>query len=164
MYRKICNFSLIFQVLQIIIQYSKWTAYFHTAISNSSLKKFVKMQLVFGQQNKSNCEKNCVQKSRLHTSKVGFLKLSKMEKQVKLAAVYTAERFALQGNFFGPQNPRFIFKSGFKSRAGYNGARMVIFIGMKQNKIKMANSKKERFSTPPILQYVFCYQNCSDLL
>ena len=42
-----------------------------------------------------------------------------------LAAVYTAERFELQGNFFEPQNPRFIIESGFKSRAGYNGARTV---------------------------------------
>ena len=42
-----------------------------------------------------------------------------------LAAVYIAERLELQGNFFEPQNPRFIIESGFKSRAGYNGARTV---------------------------------------
>ena len=136
MYRKICNFSLIFQVLQIIIQYSKWTAYFHTAISNSSLKKFVKMQLVFGQQNKSNCEKNCVQKSRLHTSKVGFLKLSKMEKQVKLAAVYTAERFVYSRNFSEPQNLRFINESSFKSIAGYDGACTISYFNQRNERIQ----------------------------
>ena len=42
-----------------------------------------------------------------------------------LAAVYIAERLELHGNFFEPQNPRFIIESGFKSRAGYNGARTV---------------------------------------
>ena len=42
-----------------------------------------------------------------------------------LAAVYIAERFELHGNFFELQNPRFIIESGFKSRAGYNGARTV---------------------------------------
>ena len=45
-----------------------------------------------------------------------------------LAAVYIAERLELQGNFFEPQNPRFIIESGFKSRAGYNGARTVFKI------------------------------------
>ena len=39
-----------------------------------------------------------------------------------LSAVYTAERFVLQKNFSGPQNPRFIIESGFKSRAVFNGA------------------------------------------
>ena len=44
----------------------------------------------------------------------------------KLAAVYAAERFVYTKNFSEPQNPRFIIKSGFKSRAGYNGARTVV--------------------------------------
>ena len=44
---------------------------------------------------------------------------------VKLAEVFIAEGFIFTRNFFDSQNPRFIFKSGFKSRAGYNGARMV---------------------------------------
>jgi len=39
----------------------------------------------------------------------------------KQAAVYTAERFVLQKTFLS----RFIIKSGFKSRAGYNGVRTV---------------------------------------
>ena len=42
-----------------------------------------------------------------------------------VAAVYTAERFVFSRNFSEPQNPQFIFESGFKSRAGYNGARTV---------------------------------------
>ena len=46
-------------------------------------------------------------------------------KYVKLDAVYNAERFILQGNFSESKNPRFIIESGFKSRAGYNGARTV---------------------------------------
>ena len=37
--------------------------------------------------------------------------------------VYTAERFVLQDT--EPQNPWFIIESGFKSRAGYNGAHTV---------------------------------------
>ena len=40
-------------------------------------------------------------------------------------AVYTAERFVIQRNFSDLKNPRFIIKSGFKSRAGNNGARTV---------------------------------------
>ena len=40
-------------------------------------------------------------------------------------AVYTAERFIIQWNFFCLKNLRFIIESGFKSRAGYNGARTV---------------------------------------
>ena len=32
-----------------------------------------------------------------------------------LAAVYIAERLELQGNFFEPQNPRFIIKKGYNS-------------------------------------------------
>ena len=48
---------------------------------------------------------------------------------VKLAEVYIAERFIFTRNFFESQNPRFIIKSGFKSRAGYNGARTVIARG-----------------------------------
>ena len=60
---------------------------------------------------------------------VWFVKISKMKKQVILAAVYIAERFELLGNFFQPQNPRFVIKSGFKSRAGYNGARTVNIFG-----------------------------------
>ena len=42
-----------------------------------------------------------------------------------LAAVYISERFELQGNFFEPQNPRFIIESGFKSNAGWDGTRMI---------------------------------------
>ena len=41
-------------------------------------------------------------------------------------AVSTAEQFIIQWNFFNLKNPRFIIESGFKSRAGYNGARTVI--------------------------------------
>ena len=40
-------------------------------------------------------------------------------------AVYIAERFVIQWNFSDLKNPRFIIESGFKSRAGYNGARTV---------------------------------------
>ena len=32
---------------------------------------------------------------------------------------------AVTYNFSEPQNPRFVIESSFKSRAGYNGARMV---------------------------------------
>ena len=42
-------------------------------------------------------------------------------------AVYTAERFIIQWNFSDLKNPRFIIESGFKSRAGYNGARTVFW-------------------------------------
>ena len=48
-----------------------------------------------------------------------------MEKQVKSSAVYAAERSLVQGNFYEPQNPQFIIKNGFKSRAGYDGGRTV---------------------------------------
>ena len=41
-------------------------------------------------------------------------------------AVYVAERFIMHWNFSDLKNPRFIIKSGFKSRAGYNGARTVV--------------------------------------
>ena len=41
-------------------------------------------------------------------------------------AVYIAERFVIQWNFSDLKNPRFIIESGFKSRAGYNGARTVL--------------------------------------
>ena len=55
-----------------------------------------------------------------------MFELSKIEKKGKLeAAVYIAERVVLQGNFSEPKNPRFIIESGFKSRAGNNGARTV---------------------------------------
>ena len=43
-------------------------------------------------------------------------------------AVYTAARFVIQWNFSDLKNPRFIIKSGFKSRAGYNGARTVYLL------------------------------------
>ena len=51
----------------------------------------------------------------------------------KLAAAYIAERFVYTQNFSEPQNPRFIIESGFKSRAGYNGARTVDKIILKTN-------------------------------
>ena len=45
---------------------------------------------------------------------------------LKIAEVYIAEWFIFTRNFFESQNPRFIIESGFKSRAGYNGARTVV--------------------------------------
>ena len=42
-------------------------------------------------------------------------------------AVYIAERFVIQWNFSDLKNLRFIIESGFKSRAGYNGARTVYY-------------------------------------
>ena len=48
-----------------------------------------------------------------------------------LDEVYTAERFILQRNFSEPKNPRFIIESGFKSRAGHNGARTVVVLSLK---------------------------------
>ena len=59
------------------------------------------------------------------------IKLSKSgKKHVKLAAVYATERLVFTRNFSEPQNPRFIIKSGFNSRAGYNGARTVVKSGL----------------------------------
>ena len=52
-------------------------------------------------------------------------KLDFIEWFVIQTAVYNAERFVMQWNFFDLKNPRFIIESGFKSRAGYNGARTV---------------------------------------
>ena len=40
-------------------------------------------------------------------------------------AVYIAERFVIPWNVFDLKNLRFIIESGFKLRAGYNGARTV---------------------------------------
>ena len=55
------------------------------------------------------------------------IKLSKSgKKHVKLAAVYATERLVFTRNFSEPQNPRFIIKSGFNSRAGYDGAHTVV--------------------------------------
>ena len=48
-------------------------------------------------------------------------------------------------NFPEPQNPRFIIESGFKSRAGYNGARTVYKIlteFMQQKQMKMLEVMK----------------------
>ena len=45
----------------------------------------------------------------------------KLEKTTFLLYICTT----FPGNFSEPQNPRFIIESGFKSRAGYNGARTV---------------------------------------
>ena len=52
-------------------------------------------------------------------------KLDFIEWFVIQTAVYNAERFVMQWNFSDLKNPRFIIESGFKSRAGYNGARTV---------------------------------------
>ena len=56
-------------------------------------------------------------------------------------AVYIAERFVMQWNFSDLKNPRFIIESGFKSRAGYNGARTVdtIFEIHDPKKLKFLN-------------------------
>ena len=64
---------------------------------------------------------------------LGFVKLSKIKKllgseKFHCNTVYTAERFVLQEKNSEPQNPRFIIESGFKSRAVYNGARLVHII------------------------------------
>ena len=75
-------------------------------------------------------------------------------------AVYTAERFVIHWNFSDLKNPRFIIESGFKSRAGYNGARTVDISGPACPVIKpqtalviplstarsLANSKEKVFS------------------
>ena len=37
-----------------------------------------------------------------------------------------ADNGCITRNFSGPQNLQFIFKNGFKSKAGYDGAHMVI--------------------------------------
>ena len=47
-----------------------------------------------------------------------LVKLSKMEKYVELAAVYTAERFVLQGNFSEPQNPQVYNQERFQIKSG----------------------------------------------
>ena len=54
-----------------------------------------------------------------------IFKVRKISLYVIQTAVYTAERFMLHWNFSEPKNPRFIIESGFKSRAGNNGARTV---------------------------------------
>ena len=52
---------------------------------------------------------------------------TKSGKQVKLAAVYIADRLVFPRNFSKPQNSRFIIESGFKSRAGYVCTRTVYY-------------------------------------
>ena len=61
-------------------------------------------------------------------------------------AVYTAERFVIQWNFSDLKNPRFIIESGFKSRAGYNGARTVYIYS-----VDWWDEKKHSF----ILKYLY---------
>ena len=51
--------------------------------------------------------------------------------------VYNAEWFILQGNFSEPKNLRFIIESGFKSRAGYNGARTVLSHCVQMQKLEI---------------------------
>ena len=50
-----------------------------------------------------------------------FLDFKKWVKSIQ-TAVYTAERFVIPWNFSDLKNLRFIIESGFKSRAGYDGA------------------------------------------
>ena len=56
-------------------------------------------------------------------NKEQFLNLSKSEK-INCGLRYRA--VCIPRNFSEPQNPQFIIESGFKSRAGYNGARRVV--------------------------------------
>ena len=50
------------------------------------------------------------------------------QKNVIQTAVYIAERFVIHRSFSDLENPRFIIESGFKSRAGNNGARTVFAV------------------------------------
>ena len=63
--------------------------------------------------------------SKIKNSEI-FSEISKTFLIVLQTAVYIAERFIIHWNFSDLKNPRFIIQSGFKSRAGYNGARTVI--------------------------------------
>ena len=53
------------------------------------------------------------------------------QKNVIQTAVYIAERFVIHRSFSDLENPRFIIESGFKSRAGNNGAHTVDKIWIK---------------------------------
>ena len=61
----------------------------------------------------------------LQYSTVLFSFLSKREKQEKISCGLYCKAVCITRNFSEPKIPRFIIKSSFKSRAGYNGARTV---------------------------------------
>ena len=95
--------------------------YHHFFYFNKKKKKAYKLLIicVFCGDCKSN-EKEKLFRQQLESIRTIFQFLIVLQ-----TAVYTAERFVIQWNFFDLKNPRFIIESGFKSRAGYNGARTV---------------------------------------
>ena len=70
-------------------------------------------------------------------------------------AVYTAERFEMPRNFSDLKNPRFIIESGFKSRAGYNGARTVF-----NRDIYLFNRDSSLFNRDKPLFIIYCCFFC----
>ena len=82
--------------------------------------------------------------------------------------VYNAERFVIRWNFYDLKNPRFIIKSGFKSRAGYNGARTVYAIDFSElldihNTKTLVSRSYESNKWPLLTVFQYChisYQIC----